>query len=526
MTGRVRLSYILSIDAGTTGIRSIIFDKENNIISQAYSDIPTIYPKPGWVEQEPKTIWNKCLQVVNESLKNQALNAQDIQAIGITNQRSTSVIWDKVTGEPIYNAISWQDMRASDLCREKMNTLKMRAIKGVGSILKTLLQFVKPISASEFGKLMITISSLSINPGTALSNIAWMLNNIEGAKERAKKGEIIAGTLDTWLIWNLTNAKVHATDYSNASSTNMYDTFKLQWSSLFLDLFDIPKQILPEVRESSDDYGNTSENHFGSSIPITGVIADQQSALFAETCFTPGDIKCTHGTGTFIDMNVGSQPVATRHRLVPLIGWSLDGQVTYMLEGYINTTGSAVQWLCEGLQIINDPSEAEILANNVDDSGGVFFVPALQGLTSPYWDPLARGVIIGLTRGTKKEHIVRALLEAIAYRCRDVITAMEHDSGLKIKSIKTDGNASKNNFLIQFMADLMEIEIERPQQLEATALGAAYLAGLKTGYWKSIEDIKQYRKTEKTFQPKQINPQIEENYIKWKKAIERSFNWG
>jgi len=454
------MSYILSIDAGTTGIRSIIFDKENNIISQAYSDIPSLYPKPGWVEQEPMTIWNKCIQVVNESLENQELESGNIQAIGITNQRSTSLLWDRETGEPVYNAITWQDMRAGDLCKEKESTFKMSALRGVGSIFKTLSQIIKPIGASDFGKLMITISSLSLNPGTALSNIAWTLNNIEGVKE--------------------------ATDYSNASSTNMYDTFKLEWSSLFLDLFEIPPHILPEVRESSDSYGETSEKHFGSPIPITGVIADQQSALFAETCFNQGEIKCTHGTGTFIDMNVGNKPVATLNRLVPLIGWSIDGQVSYMLEGYINTTGSAVQWLCEGLEIIKDPSETETLANSIDDSGGVYFVPALQGLTSPYWDPRARGVIIGLTRGTKKEHIVRALLESIAYRCKDVFTAMEEDTGIEIKSIKTDGNASQNNFLIQFMADLMKIEIERPQLLEATSLGAAYMAGLKTGYWENL----------------------------------------
>jgi glycerol kinase len=346
---------------------------------------------------------------------------------------------------------------------------------------------------------------------------------VDGVRERAEQGELLAGTIDTWLIWKLTGGHVHVTDFSNASATNMFDTFKLQWSDLFLDLFDIPKHMLPEVRETSGDFGIT--NIFGAPIPIASAVADQQSALFAETCFTPGDVKCTHGTGTFIDMNVGSEPSVSFHKLLPMIAWNLNGKVTYMLEGYLGVTGSAVQWLCDGLQIVAEPCDTEDMASSVKDTGGVYVVPAFQGLTSPYWDPLARGIVIGLTRGTTKEQVVRATLEAIAYRCRDVLLAMEMDSGVRIKSIKSDGNASQNNFLLQFMADILDAEIERPQLLEATALGAAFFAGLKVGYWTSKEDINQYRKVDKQFQPTMGSSEREMRYCTWKKAVERSFNW-
>lgn len=519
------MKYILVIDAGTTGVRAIIFDRENNVISHAYVEIPTNYPELGWAEQDPTVILDSCINVGKEALSKSKLGSEDIKAIGITNQRSTSLLWDKETGRPVCNAITWQDTRSLQLCKEKEKTFKMRLLRGIGSIVKALSRVIEPVRKSKFGKLMITISTLSLNPGTSLSNIGWILENIEGVKERAEVGELLAGTIDTWLIWNLTGGTVHATDFSNASSTNMFDTFKLQWSDLFLDLFDIPKHLLPEVKETSGDFGETDPTFFGGPIPITGVVADQQSALFAETCFEAGDVKCTHGTGTFIDMNVGTEPVASFHKLVPLIGWSLDGEVTYMLEGYLNTTGSAVQWLCEGLQVVSDPSETEALASSVEDTGGVFVVPALQGLSSPYWDPSARGLIIGLTRGTRKEHVVRALLEAIGFRCKDIITAMEADSGVKISSMKTDGNASRNNFLLQFMAELLNVEIERPEILEATSLGAAYFAGLKVGYWKSKEDIKHHRRVDRTFEARREDPDLELRYLKWKKAIDRSFNW-
>ncbi|MBU7027636.1 MAG: glycerol kinase [Theionarchaea archaeon] len=519
------MDYILVIDAGTTGIRSIIFDKETTIVSQAYAEIPQIYPQPGWTEQDPEVIWENCVKVVKESLEKGKLTAENIKAIGITNQRSTSLLWDKKTGEPVYNAITWQDTRAAELCREMDKKMKMRVLRRLGSVAKALSRVANPIRKSKFGKLLITVSTLSFSPATSLAHIGWVLRNVEGVQERAEKGELLAGTIDTWLIWKLTGGRAHATDFSNASATNMFDTFKLQWSDLFLDLFEIPRSILPEVRETSGDFGETDSSIFGSFIPITGVCADQQSALFAETCFNPGDVKCTNGTGTFIDMNVGYEPAVSFHKLIPLIAWSLDGKVTYMLEGYLGATGSVVQWLCDGLQVVEDACDTEVMATAVGDTGGVYVVPAFQGLTSPYWDPFARGIVIGLTRGTKKEHVVRAVLEGIVYRCKDVLLAMEEDSEITITSINADGNASTNNFLLQFMADLLDVEIERPQLLEATSLGAAFFAGLHVGYWTSKEDIKTYRKVDKTFHPTMEDAERERQYTTWKKAVKRSFDW-
>lgn len=519
------MDYILVIDAGTTSIRSLIFDKETTIVSQAYAEIPQLYPKPGWTEQDPNVIWDSCVKVVKESLEKKKLTAEHIKAIGITNQRATSLLWDKKTGTPVYNAITWQDTRAAKLCKKKDKALKMRFLRGMGAATKALSRVVSPVKKWRLGKLLITVATLSFNPATSLAHIGWVLTHVEGVQKKAERGELLAGTIDTWLIWKLTNGNVHATDFSNASATNMFDTFNLQWSTLFLDLFAIPENVLPEVRETSGDFGKTDPEIFGSPIPITGVCADQQSALFAETCFNPGDVKCTHGTGTFIDMNVGNEPAVSFHKLLPLIAWSLGGKVTYMLEGYLGATGSAVQWLCEGLQVVAEPCDTEVMANSVSGTGGVYVVPAFQGLTSPYWDPLARGIVVGLTRGTKKEHVVRATLEAIVYRCKDVLVAMEEDSGVSITSIKADGNASQNNFLLQFMADLLDLEIERPRILEATALGAAFFAGLHVEYWKSKEDITNYRKVDTTFRSKMEQSEREIRYTTWKKAVERSFNW-
>ncbi len=518
------MEYILVIDAGTTGIRSIIFDKETHIVSQAYAEIPQIYPEPGWTEQDPLIIWEKCVKVVKESLDKKGLTCKNIKALGITNQRSTSLLWDKKTGEPIYNAITWQDTRTAEFCRKMGKKTKMRFLRGLGSLAKVF-SGLNIVRKSKTGKMLITIATLNFSPATSLAHISWVLNNREGARDRSEKGELLAGTIDTWLIWKLTGGRVHATDFSNASATNMFDTFSLKWSNLFLNLFGIPKCVLPEVRETSGNYGETDPDIFGGPIQITGVCADQQSALFAETCFNPGEVKCTHGTGTFIDMNVGREPSISFHKLIPMIAWSLNGEVTYMLEGYLATTGSAVQWLCEGLQIVKEPCDTEAMALSVNDTGGVYVVPAFQGLTSPYWDHLARGIVIGLTRGTKKEHVVRALLEGVIYRCKDVLLSMEVDSGMKITGIKADGNASQNNFLLQFMADILDVTVERPDMLEATCLGAAFFAGLKVGYWTSKEDIKTYRKTDKVFQPHMGDKEREILYRKWKNAVKRSFGW-
>lgn len=518
------MKYILVVDAGTTSVRSIIFDKETRIISQAFAPIPQIYLHPGWTEQDPQIIMEKCVEVVKKALQEANLTGEDIAAMGITNQRSTSLIWEKETGTPLYNAITWQDTRAADLCIKKNTTLTMRFLRGLGSLCK-LFSWIPWVKKSQLGKMLITISSLSFSPATSLAHLGWILNTVMGARDRARKGELLAGTVDSWLIWNLTKGTVHATDYSNASATNMFDTFRLRWSTLFLNMFDIPVSILPEVRETSGEFGKIHKDFFGTAIPIASVCADQQSALFGETCFHPGDVKCTHGTGTFLDMNVGTDPPVSTHKLIPMIAWSYKGKVTYMLEGFLGATGCAVQWLCDGLQIIKNPSESATLAEQITNTGGIYVVPAFQGLLSPYWDPRARGIVIGLTRDTKKEQIVRATLEGIAYRCKDILLVMEHDSGVPISSIRTDGGASQNDFLLQFMADILDVTIERPELLETTCLGAAFFAGLAVGYWTSQDEIKKYRKVNKTFNPHMSSSERTEHYRTWKKAVERSFNW-
>ncbi|MBU7033309.1 MAG: glycerol kinase [Theionarchaea archaeon] len=518
------MKYILVVDAGTTSIRSMIFDKETRILSQAFAPIPQIYPHPGWIEQDPCIIAEKCIEVIKTALHQAHCTSEDIAAMGITNQRSTSVIWEKETGTPIHNAITWQDTRAADLCMKMNSTPTMRFLRGVGSLFKSMAGF-PPVRSSRMGKMLMTISTLSFSPATSLAHLGWIFNTMPEARERAKRGELLAGTVDTWLIWNLTKGKIHATDYSNASATNMYDTFKLQWSDLFLNMFEIPRIILPEVRETSGDYGETHADLFGTPIPITGVCADQQSALFGETCFTPGDVKCTHGTGTFLDMNVGGEPPVSFHKLIPLIAWVLNGKVTYMLEGFLGATGCAIEWLCDGLQIIQNPSESAALAEHAPDTGGVYVVPAFQGLLSPYWDPRARGLVIGLTRDTKKEQVVRATLEGVAYRCKDILLVMHQDSGVPIRSIKADGGASQNDFLLQFMADMLDVTIERPALLETTCLGVAFFAGLAVGYWTSQDEIRRYWKVDRTFESHMTDQERKIRYNRWKNAVKRSFNW-
>ncbi|PKK86359.1 MAG: glycerol kinase, partial [Thermoplasmata archaeon HGW-Thermoplasmata-1] len=486
--------YIMVIDEGTTGVRSIIFDKKNDVVAQAYSELTQIYPQAGWCEQDPEEIYGLSVKMCRDAMKQAGVDAKNIAAIGITTQRSTNVLWDKESGKPVYNAITWQDMRTADLCNRLSDVPKMRAIRGLGKVVKCLSSFISPLRRSAAGKLLITASDLKFSPVSALAHTRWVLDNVPGANEKAKAGELLNGTMDTWLVWKLTGGKVHATDYSNASSTNMYDSFALKWSDLFLGVFDIPKNMLPDVRESSGDYGETLPELFGEPIPITGVIADQQAALFAEGCFEKGSVKCTNGTGSFIDMNVGCEPAPALHKLTPLIAWGLDGKITYMLEGYVTTSGSAVQWLRDGLGIIKDASETEAMARSVPDSAGVYVVPAFAGLTAPYWDSRARGTVVGLTRHSRKEHLVRALLEGIAHYCGDIMRSMEDAAEIKINSIKADGGASRNDFLLQFMADVLSVKVERPKMLEATALGAAYLAGLKVGYWTSTDELLKYRR--------------------------------
>jgi glycerol kinase len=517
--------YIMAIDGGTTGIRAIIFNHEGNIVSRGYTELSQVFPRPGWCEQSGEDVWKKCKEVMKTSLKNGKINANEIESIGIATQRSTNLLWDRQTGKPVYNAITWQDSRAAELCKEMDRKMKMRAIRGLGKATKNLSEVWGGIRRTTSGARLITTSDLLFTPASSLAHTRWILDNIDKAREKARKGDLVCGTMDTWLIWNLTNGKTYATDFSNASATGMFDPFTLRWSNLVLDLFDISEDILPEVRETSGDFGSVDKSVIGVEIPIRSAVADQQSALFAEGCFNPGDVKCTHGTGSFIDMNVGHRPPASLHKLLPLIAWKLDGKVTYMLEGMINTTGSSIKWLRDNLAIIKNVEESEKMAKAVEDACGVYFVPAFTGLSSPYWDPHACGIVVGLSRKTMKEHIVRSALEGIVYRCKDVLIAMNIDSGLNISSLKVDGGASRNNFLLQFMADMLNVKVERSKILEGTALGAAYLAGLASGYWESKDEIIKRRKVDRIFEPCMDEKKRHRLYEGWKEAIERSFRW-
>ncbi|MBN2602932.1 MAG: glycerol kinase [Candidatus Thermoplasmatota archaeon] len=517
--------YIIAVDEGTTGIRAIIFDKNAEIVAQSYEKISQYFPHPGWCEQDGREIWEKCLIVIRNVLKSSKIKPEQISAIGISSQRSSNLLWDKTNGKPVYNVITWQDTRTAEICAEKDNAFKMKSIRALGKFTKAISSVATGIRKTTAGARLITTATLSFPTASSLAHTKWIFDNIDKSKELENKGNLLNGTIDTWLIWNLTGGKVHATDYSNASSTGMFDSFKLQWSNFFLDLFDVNSDILPEVFETNGDFGVTSKAIFGCEIPIRCSVADQQSSLFAAGCFKPGDVKLTNGTGSFIDMNVGYKPSPSLNKLIPLIAWRLNNRTTFMLEGMVNTTGAAVQWLKENLSIIDREEDSEKMAYKVEDTGGVYFVPAFTGLSSPYWDPHASGIVIGLNRRTTREHIVRAALEGIAFRCKDVIQAIEKSSGLDISLIRADGGASKNNFLLQFIADMLNVEVERPVMLDGTALGAAYFAGLGSGYWDSIDELLKTRKLDKTFVPLMKKEKREMLYSVWKDAVGRSLMW-
>ncbi len=517
------MRYIMAIDEGTTGIRAIIFDHDGRIVSHAYEEISQVFPCPGWCEQDASEVWKKCISVMRKTMGGK-VGAKEIEAIGITTQRSTNLLWDRKSGRPIYNAITWHDTRTADVCEEMDRKGKIRAVKAIGHVTKGFSKVWKGLRMTNTGALLVTASNLSFTPASALAHTRWLLDNVDGAREKALRGDLVCGTMDTWLIWNLTKGRVHATDYSNASSTGMFDSFALKWSRLFLEIFEIPVDILPEVRDTAGDFGSVDREILGAKVPIKSAVADQQASLFAEGCFNPGEVKCTNGTGSFIDMNVGGKPPASLHKLVPLIAWGMGGKVTYMLEGMTNTTGSAVQWL-KDVGIIRNVEDSGAMANDVEDTAGVYFVPAFTGLSSPYWDPHACGIAVGLSRKTEKEHIVRAVLEGIVYRCRDILLSMEIDTGLKISSIKADGGASRNDFLLQFMADMLDVKVERPDILDGTALGAAYLAGLASGYWQSKNEVIEKRKVDRIFEPYMDRGKRNMLYEGWKRAIERSFKW-
>ena len=491
--------YLVAIDQGTTSSRSIVFDKQGNIIQSAQKEFTQIFPKPGWVEHDPVEIWSSQLGVLAEVKARASISAKDIAAIGITNQRETTVVWDKTTGKPVYNAIVWQCRRTADYCDSLKNNGFDRTVKE-----KT---------------------GLVIDAYFSGTKIRWILENIPGAQKKAEQGDLLFGNIDTWLLWNFTKGKVHATDYSNASRTMLYNIHKLEWDKDLLKEMNIPIQMLPEVKPSSYNYGNTVPDILGGEIPIAGIAGDQQAALFGQCCFEPGTVKNTYGTGCFILMNTGEKAVESKNGLLTTIAWGIDGKPEYALEGSVFIAGASIQWLRDGLRLIDNASFSEQYAEKVPDSGGVYVVPAFTGLGAPYWDQYARGTIVGITRGTTKEHFVRATLESVAYQSFDVIKAMEADAGVPIKNIRVDGGAAANNFLMQFQADILNTDVIRSKVIESTALGAVYLAGLAVGYYADKDDIVKNMTRDRVFQPS-IQEQDREKLVSgWKEAVKRSFGW-
>ncbi|HHV09690.1 MAG TPA: glycerol kinase GlpK [Clostridiales bacterium] len=491
--------YIMALDQGTTSSRCIIFDKNGRIKSIAQKEFTQIYPKPGWVEHDPMEIWSSQVSVATEAMAKQGILAEEIASIGITNQRETTIVWNKRTGQPVYNAIVWQCRRTSEM----IDGLKA---KGYEAYIKEKTGLIPDAYFS----------------GT---KIAWILDHVEGAREAAKAGELLFGTVDTWLIWNLTKGKAFVTDYSNASRTMLFDIKSLAWDEKLLKELDIPREMLPEVKPSSCIYGYTDRILFGSEIPIAGAAGDQQAALFGQCCFTKGEAKNTYGTGCFLLMNTGNEAIASSHGLITTIAASTGGEVQYALEGSVFVAGAAVQWLRDELQLIRTSAESEKYAMQVPDTNGIYVVPAFTGLGAPHWDQYARGAIVGITRGGNRDHIIRATLESIAYQTHDVLRAMEGDSGVTLKSLKVDGGASANRFLMQFQSDIVNTPVQKPECIETTALGAAYLAGLAVGFWKDKEEIYKNWALAETFEPNMSEEQREKLIAGWKKAVTRSYAW-
>lgn len=492
--------YILSFDQGTTSSRAIIFNKSGEIIEMSQREFKQIYPRAGWVEHDPMTIWGTQSGVAREVLETAGIRPEEIAAIGITNQRETTVVWDKNTGKPIYNAIVWQCRRTAEICDE--------------------------LKKNGYEEYIRNSTGLVVDAYFSGTKIKWILENVKGAKEKAKKGELLFGNIDTWLVWNLTRGKVHITDCSNASRTMLFNINTMKWDKKLLEILDIPLSMLPEVKSSSEIYGYTDINTFGGAkIPISGIAGDQQAALFGQTCFEKGDVKNTYGTGCFLLMNTGEEIVKSKKGLLTTIAWKLDGKVTYALEGSIFIGGGVVQWLRDEMGLIKSAEESEYYANLVDSTEGVYMVPAFTGLGAPYWDMYARGAIVGLTRGSNKNHIIRAALESICYQSRDVIDLMSLESKIKLSKIKVDGGAVKNNFIMQFQSDITGSNVIRPEVTETTALGAAYLAGLAVGFWKDKSEIIKNNKINKEYKPNLTKEKREEKYKYWKKAIKSSMNW-
>mgnify|MGYP001152299408 FL=1 len=487
--------YIISLDQGTSSSRAIVFDHKGEIKAVAQKEFRQIFPKAGWVEHDPHEIWSSQASVIAGAMASIGINGLDIAAIGITNQRETTIVWDKETGEPVYHAIVWQDRRTSAYCD---------SLKAEG---KT--DFIREKTG------------LIIDAYFSATKIKWILDNVEGAREKAESGRLIFGTVDTWLIWRLTRGEVHVTDVTNASRTMLFNIHELVWDDALLELFDIPRSMMPEVKSSSEVYGHTKTTMFAHKVPIAGIAGDQQAALFGQMCTEPGMVKNTYGTGCFLLMNSGDKPVFSRNNLLATIAWKIGEQVTYALEGSIFVGGAIVQWLRDGLGIIRSSGDIEALATRVADNGGVYFVPALTGLGAPYWNQYARGAIFGISRGTMAAHIARAALEGIAFQTMDVVKAMQKDAGIELKELRVDGGAAANNLLMQFQADILDSDVIRPKVIETTALGAAYLAGLAVGFWKDLEEIKQQWKVDKHFEPTCDKKVIEELKGGWRDAVDR-----
>ena len=491
--------FILAFDQGTTSSRAIVFDKKGTIVSVAQKEFTQIFPKPGWVEHDAIEIWSTQLGVAAEAITQAGLSLRDIAAIGITNQRETTVVWDKQTGTPIYNAIVWQDRRTATYC----DLLKQQG-------------YHQPIQRK---------TGLIIDAYFSATKLKWILDNVEGAREKASRGELCFGTIDTWLLWKLTDGTVHVTDVSNASRTMLYDINTLSWDDDLLHLMEIPKNILPQVRSSSEVYGHSQNILSALNIPIAGIAGDQQAALFGQMCIQPGMVKNTYGTGCFMLMNTGEQPVFSINNLLTTIAWQINGKTEYALEGSVFIAGAVVQWLRDGLHLINSSSETETLAQQVSSNDGVYIVPAFAGLGAPYWNQHARGTIVGITRGTTSAHFARAALESIAYQTMDVVNAMQSDANITVKELRVDGGATANNFLMQFQSDILNTKVIRPTITETTALGAAYLAGLAIGYWSNMEEIQKQWQVNKIFEPVITEKERKELASEWKRAVRTTQSW-
>lgn len=490
--------YVLALDQGTTSSRAILFDKKGAIAGVSQKEFTQFFPKAGWVEHDPMEIWSSQLEVAKDVLKKNKVSAKDIAAIGITNQRETTVVWDRKTGKPVYNAIVWQDRRTASICDK--------------------------LKSDGLEKDIRNRTGLVVDAYFSGTKVKWILDNVKGARKRADAGELAFGTVDSWLIWNLTNGTTHVTDYSNASRTLIYNINDLKWDKKLLKAIDVPASVLPEVKDSSSVYGKTEKSLFGGEIAIAGIAGDQQSALFGQACFTPGMAKNTYGTGCFMLMNTGEKPVKSKQGLLTTIAWGLDGKVEYALEGSVFIAGAAIQWLRDGLKMIDESPDSEYYAMKVVDTDGVYVVPAFAGLGAPYWDMYARGAMFGLTRGTSKEHIIRATLESLAYQTKDVLDAMQKDSKITLNALRVDGGACANDLLMQFQSDILQTDVQRPKVIETTALGAAYLAGIAVGFYKKEQIAKNWA-IDQTFKSDMAPSASKKLYKGWQKAVERTMNW-